>query len=162
MMAMGEFAQVTEYLEASLTKGAEWVGDHDLYANLVDAAVRQRDETGIRRYAPLAEKAATRYRHRLYMAIADRAWGIVHGIDGKYNRARSRLERALETFTSLGAYWQVGRTYFELFRLIKGMGDLESAKNHLMNAESAFEKAGAALDITHMNELLENPYVDSK
>jgi hypothetical protein len=42
-MAEGEFALVRQHLEGMLNQTAEWVGDHDLYAMLADAAAQQRD-----------------------------------------------------------------------------------------------------------------------
>jgi hypothetical protein len=145
-MAAGEFAQITKYLESAPNQGAEWVGDHDLYAALVDSAVRERNEAKIRRYAPLAEETATRYGHRLYQAIASRAWGVIHLMDKEPKLAQVRLEQALNIFTELETQWQIGRTYFELFGIAKSSGEKEKAKNYLSLSQSAFEKAGAVLE----------------
>jgi hypothetical protein len=127
-MAAGEFAQITKYLESAPNQGAEWVGDHDLYAALVDTAVRERNEDQIRKYAPLAEETATRYNHRLYQAIASRAWGVLHLMENEPKLAQTRLERALGIFTELETQWQIGRTYFELFGLAKWSGEKEKEK----------------------------------
>lgn len=153
-MAAGEFAQITKYLESALKQGAEWVGDHDLYAALVDTAVRERNEAHIRKYAPRAEEAATRYHHRLYQAIASRAWGVLHLIDKEPKLAQARLEGALDIFTELEAQWQIGRTYFELFGLAKSSGEKEKAKRYLSLSQSAFEKAGAVFEIEFVKETL--------
>jgi hypothetical protein len=151
-MAAGEFAQITKYLESAPNQGAEWVGDHDLYAALVDTAVRGRNEAKIRRYAPLAEETATRYGHRLYQAIASRAWGVLHLMDKEPKLAQVRQEQALNIFTELGTHWQIGRTYFELFGIAKSSGEKEKAKNYLSLSQSAFEKAGAVFEIELIKE----------
>lgn len=153
-MAAGEFAQITKYLESALIQGAEWVGNHDLYAALVDTAVRERNEAQIRKYAPLAEDTATRYNHRLYQAIASRAWGVLHLMENEPKLAQTRLERALGIFTELGTQWQIGRTYFELFGLAMSGGEKEKAQNYLSLSQSAFEKAGAVIEIELVKETL--------
>lgn len=152
MTAAGEFAQITKYLESAPNQGAEWVGDHDLYAALVDTAVRERNEAQIRKYAPLAEETAARYGHRLYQAIASRAWGVLHLLDQEPALAQARLEQALDIFTELGTQWQIGRTYFELFNLAKASDEQEKSKNYLSLSQSAFEKAGAAFEIKVVKE----------
>jgi hypothetical protein len=151
-MAAGEFAQITKFLESAPNQGAEWVGDHDLYAALVDIAVRERNEVQIRRYAPLAEETATRYGHRLYQAIASRALGVLHLIDKEAELAQARLERALDIFTELETHWQIGRTYFELFNLAKSSGEKEKAQSYLSLSQGAFEKAGAVFEIKLIKE----------
>jgi hypothetical protein len=151
-MAAGEFAQITKYLEAAPNQGAEWVGAHDLYAVLVDTAVRERNEAQIRRYAPLAEETATHYGHRLYQAIASRALGVLHLMDQEPKLAQARLERALDIFTELETQWQIGRTYFELFDLAKSSGEKEKAQSYLSLSQSAFEKAGAVFEIELIKE----------
>jgi hypothetical protein len=145
-MAAGEFAQITTYLESAPKQGSEWVGDHDLYAALVDTAVRERNLARIRRYVPLAEETATRYGHRLYQAIASRARGVLHLMENEPKLAQVRLEQALNIFTELETHWQIGRTYFELFDLAKSSGEKEKAKNYLSLSQSAFEK-GAVFEI---------------
>src|SRR5574337_430979 len=110
----GEFALVIEHLETALSKqpflnkvpGA----DHDLAAMMADTAARQRDPDALRKYAPLAEEAAVRYSHRLYLGIAHRAWGVLHRLSGDYDPAEARFRQALDEFDALGARWQIGRT----------------------------------------------------
>ena len=144
---MGEFVQITKYLEAALNQEAEWVGAHDLYALLVDIAVREGSEANIRRYVSLAEETATRQGHRLYQAIASRAWGVLHLIDKESELAQAKLEQALDIFSDLETDWQSGRTYFELFNLAKVNGDQERAKDYLSLSQSAFEKVGAVIEV---------------
>jgi hypothetical protein len=151
-MAAGEFAQITKYLESAQNQGAEWVGDHDLYAALVDTAVRERNEAQIRKYAPLAEETAIRYHHRLYQAIASRAWGVLHLMDEEPKLAQARLEQALNIFIELETHWQIGRTYFELFGIAKSSSEKEKAKTYLSLSQSAFEKAGAVFEIELIKE----------
>jgi hypothetical protein len=74
----GEFALVRQHMEVSLHSSAAWIADHDIYATLVDIAVLQRDEAGIRQYVQEAEELAMRYDHTLYQAVTHRAWGVAH------------------------------------------------------------------------------------
>ena len=146
-MAEGEFALVRQHLEAALPQTAEWVGDHDLYAMLVDAAALEGDLPALQRYAPLAEESAVRYDHRLYRAIAHRAFGVAHRLAGEHGQAQARLQQALELCTELGTSWQAGRTSFELGLLAQAQADRAAALRHFTNALAEFEKQGAIPDI---------------
>jgi tetratricopeptide (TPR) repeat protein len=154
-MAEGEFALVRQHLEIALGKSAAWVGEHDLYAMLADAAAQQRDEAALRQYAPLAEEAAARYDHRLYRAIAHRAWGVAHQLAGAHPEAEARLGRALELFGGLDTRWQIGRTLFELGELARARSDSLAAREHFARALAAFEEMGAAPDAARTRALLE-------
>jgi hypothetical protein len=154
-MAEGEFALVRQHLEAALGKTASWVGEHDLYAMLADAAAQQRDEAGLQQYAPLAEEAAARYEHKLYQAIAHRAWGVGHGLAGEPAEAEARLNRALELFRELDTRWQIGRTLFELGELARTQNDTVEAREHHTLALAAFEDMQAAPDAARTRAILE-------
>ena len=146
-MAEGEFALVRQHLEAALPQTAEWVGDHDLYAMLVDAAAIEGDLPALQRYAPLAEESAVRYDHRLYRAIAHRAFGVAHRLAGEPSEAQARLQQALELFAALGTGWQTGRTFFELGKLAQAQTDTTDAIRHFTNALAEFERQGAGPDV---------------
>ena len=149
-MAEGEFALVRQMLETALQTPAESIGDHDLYAMLVDAAVQQRDEAAIRRYARRAEDLAAHYGHTLYQAIAERGWGVAHRLAGAYAEAELRLMRALELFERLPTRWQIGRTRVELGELALAQGDADKAREH-------FDAARAAVKSLHARRAAE-PY----
>jgi hypothetical protein len=156
-MAEGEFALVRQHLEIALSKSAAWVGEHDLYAMLADAAAQQRDEAALRQYAPLAEEAAARYGHTLYQAIAHRAWGVAHRLAGRsaYAEAEARLNQALELFRGLDTRWQIGRTLFELGELARARDDSAGAREHFTLALAAFEEMKAAPDAARARAALE-------
>lgn len=156
-MAEGEFALVRQHLEIALSKSAAWVGEHDLYAMLADAAAQQRDEAALRQYAPLAEDAAARYDHKLYQAIAHRAWGVAHQLAGRsaYAEAETRLQQALALFRGLNARWQIGRTLFELGELAAARDEAAAAREHLSLALAAFEEMKAAPDAARTRARLE-------
>jgi len=154
-MAEGEFALVRHYLEIALSKSAAWVGEHDLYAMLADAAAQQRDEAALRQYAPLAEEAAARYDHKLYQAVAHRAWGVTHRLAGDYAEAEARLNQALELFRGLDTRWQIGRTLFELGELAAARGEAAVAREQLSLALTAFEEMKAAPDAARARAALE-------
>lgn len=153
-MAEGEFALVQKYLEIALHRTAAWVGEHDLYAMLADSAVGQRDESSLKKYAPLAEEFASRYDHKLYQAIARRAWGVTHLLAGEYNEAESRLNEALELFSSLHTRYQIGRTLFELGEVSAAQADIAKARDYFTRALESFEAMGALPDANQTRKKL--------
>jgi hypothetical protein len=156
LLAEGEFALVRHHLEGALQRTGAWVGDHDLYAMLADAAVQQRDEAALRQYAPLAEETALRYDHKLYQGIAHRAWGVLHWLAGEEAEAAARLNLALELFQKLGARWQIGRTLFELGELALARAEAGDAREQFIRARTAFEKMGAVPDVARTRARLES------
>jgi tetratricopeptide (TPR) repeat protein len=122
---------------------------------LVDVAVQQRDETSLQKYAPLAEEFASRYNHKLYQAIAYRAWGVSHRLAGQFAEAEARLNQALETFQQMDTRWQIGRTLVELGETALSRVDTASAREHLIRALSTFEAIGALPDAVLTREKLE-------
>lgn len=151
-MAESEFALVQKYLELALHKTAAWVGEHDLYALLVDVAAQQRNESALQKYIPLAEEFASRYDHKLYQAIAHRAAGVAHRLAGQYSNAVARLNQALQLFQGLEARWQIGRTFFELGELDVSRAENTAAREQFSRALSAFEEIGALPDAARTRE----------
>lgn len=153
-MAEGEFALTTQAIELAFTSHAEWVGDHDLYAILADAAALQRDEIALRRYAPRLEEMALRYGHLLYQAIAHRAWGVAHRLADEYVAAEKRLQQALVIFDNLGTRWQLGRTHFEWGELAAAQADVVAAHDHFTQAQHLFAAMQAAPDLARTQNAL--------
>jgi tetratricopeptide (TPR) repeat protein len=153
-MAEGEFALIRHHLELSHDLSAAYFGQHDVYAMLADITALQRDETGIRHYAPLAEELAARYGHVLYQAIAHRAWGVAHRLAGEHAQAEARLNQALELFQGLEARWQIGRALFELGQLAADRGRPEYARGHFTRAQAEFEHMGAVPDAARVRAAL--------
>ncbi|HEX8992553.1 MAG TPA: hypothetical protein VF784_12815 [Anaerolineales bacterium] len=118
-------------------------------------AVLERDESGIRQYAPQAEELAVRYGHTLYQAIADRAWGVAHRLAGEYAESERRLKLALDLFRGLNARWQIGRTLFELGELGAVQGHAAEARNYFTGALAAFQEMRAAPDAKRTEAALE-------
>ena len=118
--------------------------DHEIYMTLADTAVELRDADALRKYAPDLETLASRDSHRLYLAIAHRALGIAHRLEGEHSEAENRLRQALELFTKLGARWQIGRTLFELGELsFEGSQKETKAREYFAQALGAFEEIQA-------------------
>ncbi len=153
-MAEGEFALVRQHLEIALHKSAAWVGEHDLYAMLVDAAAQQRDEAGLRQYTALAEEAAVRYDHKLYKAITYRARGVAHRLGGQPVEAALQLQTALDLFEQLDARWQMGRTLYELGELALSQNQREAARDYFSRALSRFDAMQAAPDAARTRAML--------
>jgi len=152
----GEFALVRQHMEISLHSSSWWVGDHDIYATLVDMAVLQRDEAGIRLYAPQAEELAARYGHLLYQAVAHRAWGVAHRLAGEYPEAETRLHQALDLFSGLNTRWQIGRTMYEFGELAAAQMDINKARGYFNHALVAFEEMRAAPDVSRTQAALDS------
>jgi tetratricopeptide (TPR) repeat protein len=153
-MAKGEFALVREYLSLALSKTASWVGEHDLYAMLADAAAQQQDASALREFVPRAEEFAARYEHKLYLAIAHRARGVAHRLAGESADAEARLEQALAIFEQLETGWQMGRTLLELGELSLLGGQPAAARERFSRALSAFREIGALPDATRTSDKL--------
>jgi tetratricopeptide (TPR) repeat protein len=154
LLAEGEFALVIQHLESALRTPHPDHGDHDLYAALADTAAQQRDREALLRYAPKAEGLAARYGHKQYQAIADRAWGVAHRLEGDYPRAEARLRHALESFTELGTRWQMARTLAELGELATAHGLLAEAADYYSRALDIFETMGARPDASRVRAML--------
>lgn len=151
-MAQGEFALVTELLKRALHKPSGYISNHDVYAMLADAAVQQRDKDALREYAPLLEEAAASLEHKLYLAIAYRAWGVLYRLEGQFVKAETRLKQASDLFSGLGTHWQLGRTHFELAELAADSTETAKAAQHYAKAVELFEEMGALPDAVRANE----------
>lgn len=152
MQAEGEFALVKQKLEAALglegqpVKRGTMAHDHIVYMMLADAATQARDLDGLQQYAPLLEELALRDDHEPYLAVAERAWGVAHTLDGRYDEAHTRLQRALEIFEGMEARWQIGRTLVELAELEVARGNMDEAQEQFAAALAEFEALGAGPD----------------
>jgi len=146
-MAEGEFAHVRQILEAAVDLPAEWIGDHDMYVMLADAAASQHDQVGIQKYASQAEVLAKRYLHKLYQAITQRACGVANRLAGDYAQSEVKLMNALMLFRELNTRWQVGRVLFELGELSRARGEPLEAQRWFTEALSAFEEMNAQIDV---------------
>ena len=147
-MAEGEFALMQQHLEAALKLSSADNdapgGNHDIYALLVDAAAQQRDPARLQKYAALAEETARRIDHKLHLAIAQRAWGMVHTLAGEYPQAEARFKQALDIFSVYPAPWQIGRTLFELGELAHLQKKTEQARDYYSRSLGTFEELHAA------------------
>jgi tetratricopeptide (TPR) repeat protein len=155
LLAAGEFARVIPIIEQALQTPSEWIGDHIFYADLADVAARQRDEPALRKYAPLAEASAQRIGHRLYQAVAHRAWGVAHRLAGDYAEATSRLNQALKLFQELDTRWQLGRTWLEFGELAMAQNELPKARDCFRRARADFEAIRATPDANCARAALE-------
>jgi len=145
-VAQGEFALVRELLEKVIHAPSQLVADHDVFAVLADVAMQQRDETALRKYAPLLEESAVSLEHNLYLATAHRAWGVLHRLEGQYDQAEARLLEAIALFEGLDTRWQLGRTLLELGELATDRSQPAEAKEHYARALELFEEMGALPD----------------
>ena len=129
--------------------------DHEIYMTLADTAAEMRDVEALQKYAPHLEKLADRDKHKLYLAIAHRAHGVAHRLEGKHTEAETRLKQALELFTKIGARWQIGRTLFELGELNLGQSQKNTkAREYFAQALGSFEEIQAMPNAERTREVL--------
>jgi tetratricopeptide (TPR) repeat protein len=153
LQAQGEFALVQEELEPALelsgqpVKRGTMAHKHIVYMMLADAAAQSGDISATRKYAALLEELAARDDHRPYQAVAHRAWGVVHRLEGDFDKAATRLNLARELFDESGARWQIGRTLREMAELALAQEDLSRAGDYYAEALTAFESLQAQPDI---------------
>jgi tetratricopeptide (TPR) repeat protein len=117
--------------------------DHEMYMTLTEAALELRDSAALQKYIPQLEMLAGRDQHPLYLAIARRARGAAHRLEGEHAKAEAALKEALASFEELGARWQVGRTHFELGEAAQARSKKTRAREHFTQALAAFEELGA-------------------
>jgi hypothetical protein len=122
---------------------------------LADTAAQQNDLAAIRQYAPRLEELAARDEHKLYLAIAHRAWGVAHRLDGEHAAAEARLNQALELFEELETRWQIGRTLVEMGELELARSNPTAGRDYLSRALAAFEGLQAVPDMARAREVLE-------
>jgi tetratricopeptide (TPR) repeat protein len=163
LKAEGEFALVKQSLENAMETAGQPVNfgtmahDHEIYMTLADTAVEMRDTNALHKYAPHLEELAERDKHKLYLAIAYRALGVAHRLEGKHTEARTRLKQALDLFTKLGARWQMGRTLFELgeWNLTQPEKKIQ-AREYFSLALSLFEEIQALPNAERTHEVLKS------
>jgi tetratricopeptide (TPR) repeat protein len=161
LQAKGEFALLRQNLKTAFDKPGQPVKrgtmahDHHMYMLLADTAAHQRDADALRQYTPRLEELAMRDGHQLYLAIAQRSWGVAHRLAGEHDEAVTRLTNALELFRGLGTRWQIGRTLFELGDLDMERGDKDNAQNNFSLALEAFEAMKSIPDVERTRAALE-------
>jgi tetratricopeptide (TPR) repeat protein len=129
--------------------------DHEINMTLADTAAQQNDAPALRQYAPRLEELAARDEHKLYLAIAHRAWGVAHRLDGEYAASEGRLNQALELFEELDTHWQTGRTLAEMGELALARSNPTAAREYFSGALAAFEELQAVPDVERVREALQ-------
>lgn len=128
--------------------------DHDVYMMLTDTAAQSRDMVALAKHTPRLAELAARDNHTLYLAIAQRAQGVMDRLGGDYQNAHTNLGLALNLFNELGTKWQIARTLTELGELEMTRGDADQAREYLSRALAEFEVLGALPDLTRTRELM--------
>lgn len=160
LKAEGEFALVKETIVRGFARAGQPVKrgsmahDHDMYMALADTAAQMRDAAGCREYAARLEELAERDGHRLYRAIAQRAWGVAHRLTGEHREAETRLNCALEIFRDLGTQWQIARTLIELGELARDQDARTHARDLFAQALAVFEAMRAIPDVARTRALI--------
>jgi len=129
--------------------------EHIVYMMLVDSAAIDRDQDSLERFTPILEELAIRDNHLPYLAVAHRAWGVLHRLTGDYHKADKRYKQSLEIFNTLEMHWQIGRTLTEIAELDLEAENLESATQNFKQAAKAFEDIGAKADLARIQAIVE-------
>lgn len=127
-------------------KNGSMAHEHNMYMLLTEAAVQRGDASALQQYASMLEELAARDNHRLYLAIAHRAWGVSRRLAGEYAESEARLNQAVQLFQDYGARWQLGRTFYELGELGVRRLDAEMARQGFTHALAEFEAIQAMPD----------------
>lgn len=138
------------------TERGSMAADLDVYAMALDTAARAEDEEGLRKYLPVAEEAAARVNHELYMAVVRRARGIGNRLAGDWDEAAGQLATAVDEFRVFDTPWQIGCTLIELGEVEQHRGNADLARGHYSEALAAFEGLGAAPDADRARKALDS------
>lgn len=127
---------------------------HIIYMMMTDSASRAHDREGLEKYAPMLEALALQDDHQPYLAIARRAQGVAHGLNGEPAKAIRRLNEAMQIFTQLDMKWQIGRTFFEMGEVARNISETSRARDFYHRAMAAFETMEALPDLERIQALL--------
>lgn len=127
---------------------------HIVYMMMTDSASRAHDGEGLKKYTQELEALAIRDHHQPYLAIAHRAYGVAYGLNGEPAKSIKRLNQAMEIFSRLEMNWQVGRTYFEMGEVARGISEATRARGFYQRALDSFESMRALPDFVRTRELL--------
>ena len=82
------------------------------------------------------------------------AWGQIRLAEQDWEDAVAQFERAVETWRSVGAPYEVAEAQMHLGIALRRAGQEDEARDELIAAKSVFERLGAALDVERIAELL--------
>ena len=82
------------------------------------------------------------------------AWGQIRLAEQDWEDAIARFERAVETWRSVGAPYEVAEAQLHLGLALRRAGQEHEARDELIAARAVFERLGAALDVERIAELL--------
>jgi LuxR family transcriptional regulator, maltose regulon positive regulatory protein len=87
-------------------------------------------------------------------ASASRGEGLVAEAKGEYEKARERLEDAVELFAASGASFELGRARLELARVLGALGRDEAAVREATLSLRHLDEVGATAEAARARELL--------
>lgn len=126
-------------------------------AMLFDAALRIADAMGesqeARRLADEIQSVAGTRETAALRAIADRALGLAHMLEGEAEAAIGPLRRAWAGWQRLGVPYEAGYTRLLLGRAYEALGDGDAAAMEFDAARWVFTELGALHDLTQLDRL---------
>jgi class 3 adenylate cyclase len=82
------------------------------------------------------------------------AWGQIRVAEQDWEGAIEAFERAVETWRSIGAPYEVAEAQMHLGIALQRAGQEDEARDELIGARTVLERLGAALDVERISELL--------
>jgi tetratricopeptide (TPR) repeat protein len=128
--------------------------EHIVYMMLVDSAAMNRDPNSLKRFTPILEELTNRDNHLPYLAVAHRARGILHRLEGEFELAEESFKESIKLFDGLGMRWQLGRTLAEMAELELTKENIDSAKEYFKGASSAYKEINARTDLNKIQDQL--------
>jgi class 3 adenylate cyclase len=125
----------------------------------VEIALAQRKLRAARSAAEELEKLVDDFRvgddrTPAFDAMVCLSWGRIEMEENDVERAAAHLQKALDTWQSVGAPYEAAKVRMLVGRALRKLGDEDGARDELHAARAVFEQLGAALDAQMAAELL--------
>ena len=125
----------------------------------VEIALAQRKLRAARSAAEELEKLVDDFRvgddrTPAFDAMVCLSWGRIEMEENDVERAAAHLQKALDTWQSVGAPYEAAKVRMLVGRALRRLGDEDGARDELHAARAVFEQLGAALDAQMAAELL--------
>jgi len=158
-LAQGKIESAAAAIKRSLGGVADPLGRLHRLPAQVEIALAAGELRTAREATEELEQITDRYRLGVertpsFEAAVCLAWGQLRLAENDVDDAVARLERAVESWRSVGAPYEVAEAQMLLGLALRRRGDEDGARDELSAAKTAFERLGAVLDLQRATELL--------
>ena len=158
--AKGRTAAAARVIRRLLTDGRDPVSHSQLLPAAAEILLSAGDVEAAREVVDELERTALAYGCTALSARAAFARGAVEMADPEPGEALAALRRAAALWLELGATYDVARSRFLVGRLLRELGDEESATDELTAARRTFEELGALPARDQVDQLLQVAFPD--